>query len=377
MRPVNLKRGTPMPPNTQEQLEQSERDVSPKNLTGGATYVTADTTANGTCPGGGRCNGTGGHDGCNGCPAYNNRVSKTAQIALAQSRDTNGTPNTAAASSPYPHAQNSPGPSHTPASSASVVVACQNCGTTITPLWRRDDNGHTICNACGLYYKLHGLHRPVGMKKSEIKRRRRVMPANHDQHLAPFSVQPTQSTSPEPRRLPPLNHMNASSMPAAYPQQGVNDSEHSQQAHQIEISSSDISRGPMAVDFTNYGKENRVPVPGHGRGENMLPPLKRSFSQSNASGSPPATPQSHFAPARQQPTSEDSKFNNNLDPAFSNMSNPPRTLSPPVHAAAGQSATSPAPTGDGRDERKRALELEMQKMREMLAAKEREMAALG
>ncbi|KAI3357877.1 hypothetical protein L3Q82_015543 [Scortum barcoo] len=59
-------------------------------------------------------------------------------------------------------------------------LCCTNCHTSTTTLWRRNAEGEPVCNACGLYMKLHGVPRPLAMKKESIQTRKRKpkMPKN-------------------------------------------------------------------------------------------------------------------------------------------------------------------------------------------------------
>lgn len=54
-----------------------------------------------------------------------------------------------------------------------VDLACSNCGTMTTTIWRRNVRGEMVCNACGLYFKLHGVDRPHTMRRDTIHTRRR------------------------------------------------------------------------------------------------------------------------------------------------------------------------------------------------------------
>ncbi|XP_037805894.1 uncharacterized protein LOC119599982 isoform X2 [Lucilia sericata] len=52
-------------------------------------------------------------------------------------------------------------------------MSCSNCGTLKTTIWRRSNRGEIVCNACGLYFKLHGVNRPHSMRRDTIHKRRR------------------------------------------------------------------------------------------------------------------------------------------------------------------------------------------------------------
>ncbi|XP_037826630.1 GATA zinc finger domain-containing protein 10 isoform X3 [Lucilia sericata] len=69
--------------------------------------------------------------------------------------------------------QTKPKASAAAANNRRTGVTCANCQTNSTTLWRRNNDGNPVCNACGLYYKLHNMNRPLSMKKDGIQKRKR------------------------------------------------------------------------------------------------------------------------------------------------------------------------------------------------------------
>ncbi|XP_055931390.1 transcription factor GATA-4-like [Argiope bruennichi] len=95
-------------------------------------------------------------------------------------------------------------------------LSCSNCGTTTTTLWRRNNHGEPVCNACGLYYKLHNMNRPLAMRKAGIQTRKRK-PKNSNKAASGKSDQAASSEGAEVEKKPncETNQQQSSSSPSA------------------------------------------------------------------------------------------------------------------------------------------------------------------
>ncbi|QRW18244.1 GATA type zinc finger [Rhizoctonia solani] len=65
---------------------------------------------------------------------------------------------------------------------------CINCDTDKTSLWRKDEDGRTICNACQIYFRVHGRKRPPSMRSSTVKKRPGRQPRPSAGHTLPHDV---------------------------------------------------------------------------------------------------------------------------------------------------------------------------------------------
>ncbi len=120
-----------------------------------------------------------------------------------------------------------------------VPTTCTNCLTQTTPLWRRNPEGHPLCNACGLFLKLHGVVRPLSLKTDIIKKRNRG-----SGHTLPVGTSSTRASKKASRR--PSVHQT----PVTTPSSGQTMSENNSASPQSVQGST--NSGPSATTPTTF-----------------------------------------------------------------------------------------------------------------------------
>ncbi|CBY19666.1 unnamed protein product [Oikopleura dioica] len=146
-----------------------------------------------------------------------------------------------------------------------IGTICVNCKTSQTTLWRRSLKGEPVCNACGLYEKLHGVPRPKTMKKDGIQTRNRKLSSFPNRrkraHDARMSANPyTHAHFPATGHFPDPNQGSGEGhqIPLFPPQPHLNIKDEQQPGYPQDLQSMANSMFPMSMNpmslFTNAGQ---------------------------------------------------------------------------------------------------------------------------
>ncbi|KAJ1666726.1 Sodium- and chloride-dependent GABA transporter 1 [Coemansia sp. RSA 1813] len=145
-------------------------------------------------------------------------------------------------------------------------LICSNCSTTTTPLWRRDPEGKPLCNACGLFYKLHGVTRPLSLKTNVIKKRNRTTSKKNGANGGEAGNTPDQQQQQQPPAVEkkPMAVAMKTKVPTI-----KNEFDPIQQFHQTQQSPSQQQIGSasaspsMAVAATGFHAHHTHQLPNH------------------------------------------------------------------------------------------------------------------
>ncbi|GCB74149.1 transcription factor GATA-5 isoform X3 [Scyliorhinus torazame] len=147
-------------------------------------------------------------------------------------------------------------------SSRRAGLCCTNCNTSTTTLWRRNAEGEPVCNACGLYMKLHGVPRPLAMKKESIQTRKRkpknVTKSKGSSGTASGTNSPTSMSNSEN-----ASTIKTESDLASSPYAGQTVVSVSQAPPTAMISREDLNRGPSQLKYLpeDYSYTSTTAIP--------------------------------------------------------------------------------------------------------------------
>ncbi|XP_015789510.1 GATA-binding factor 6-B isoform X1 [Tetranychus urticae] len=176
---------------------------------------------------------------------------------------------------------------------------CANCGTSVTSLWRCNSKGESVCNACGLYFKLHNVPRPLTMKKDTIQTRRRK-PKNASQQSHPYLPhQPHQQHQHQQHQSIQLHPHHQQLQHQHQQLQQQQQHQHHQHQQQPQPQQQQQQQQPQP-----QSQPQSQPPPQHQPQQQPQPPPQpqsQSQSQSQSQPSPQPQPQQQQQQQQQQP----------------------------------------------------------------------------